>query len=945
MTDLFVAAAATTGDGSRQHPFHDPWLALRAATPGDTVHIAAGTYTGRLERSSWVVDCPELTVLGGYSADFAARTPWRTPTVLAARSALRVATESNMLSGVGDHAGLVLDGLFFDGSGRDDYDDAGGLERASHGDGPLVSLNAERITVRGCVFANASAGAIELGGSGAVFEDNLLINCAGLALLNLRGAPPEAPATVSRNSFLFAHDDTDPPRGSGGDRAAGVRVDGAATIADNVFVACGNAAIACLSDVGQIGVDRNLFFATLRDVVRSRASGAEAEITEEYVGDLDDVGLRSASGNSVGDPQLSGLPTAWLDGYTLDTAATYARPPIPALNALRAAVGLAELPEALDSDAQRPIMRRLSPSEVLAVTITAAQGSHPAEPPVPAPFSEPRPAPAYQAIDWTPLAAADPARSNAPVEVRAGIGVDQNTQLIPALSESHVGVALYRPGSDDSPWWALAPRFGLAHHQTEEATRYSRGLDVESTYLVRGTYRTDVAPDGRQPATIVVDSIAPFIDLTLPTAVRPTGRDWFVRAGAADGDGSREAPWKDLFKALEVAAPGDRILVAEGEYSGRLRSGTWQIPLPDLELLGGWDAEFTTRDPWRHPVRFVLPAETKAKGIFGEPILTVADSAAGLILDGFVFDGSTYNTYTDAGALEAGQSQSATLVDLRGGSGGITVRHCVFMNAANGGVNLSAAFGVFEDNVVVNTSGTAVRLQIPGAGPWIVRSNTALFAADPTGRASTGQSTSGCLLEVSGRGILSVTSNVLAFADSIAIRTGMPGQNVLLEDNVLAANLYGDIYDGGSVLVDAANRDRVLLDAPFGVQSGTRFELPAIPVDPAFAREAVGRLSALAAAMPKDGLDAAAAALGVSIAAAPPEAAPAGDEPASTTGEPSVADLLADLGRAREALEAKDEPAAESGAPLYCPVYPVAAALKLATDAPAGEPGAHAGAI
>ncbi|MEU1973443.1 right-handed parallel beta-helix repeat-containing protein [Microbacterium sp. NPDC019599] len=942
MTDYFVAAGSAVGDGTRQSPFHDPWLALREAAPGDSIHIAAGTYTGRLQRSSWVVDCPDLTVLGGYSSDFSTRSPWSTPTVLSATAGLRVPHEPNLLLGTEDHDGLVLDGLFFDGSGRDEYDDQGVLQHASQGDGALVSLRGERITVRGCVFANGSSGGVELSGDGGVFEDNLVVNCVGLSLLIVRDATPEAPITVSRNTFCFAHDDADPPRGSGADRALGVRVYGAATIADNLFVGCGNAAIACLSDVAQIGVERNLFAVTLRDILRSRVSGAEAEITEEYVHELADVGLRSATGNAVGDPQLTGLPSGWLDSYTADVAATYERPPVDALNGLRKAAGLGELPPAADSDVPRPVMRRLAPAEVLALSVGATQGSHPTEPAAPGPFTERPAAPDYQDIDWTRLAQADPSLAGAPVQVRAGLGNDQNTQIIPELAESHIGVAVYEPGTDDSPWWALAPRHGLVHHQTAEAMRYSRGLDVQALTVLRGTYRTDVAAGGRQPVTIVLDSIAPVTDIAAPEEQHPTGRDWFVRTGA-DGDGTREAPLRDPFQALEKAAEGDRILVAEGEYTGRLRSGAWRIPVRNLTLLGGWDAEFAARDPWRHPVRFVLTPETKAKGIFGIPVLTVEDSAEGLVLDGFVFDGSTYNTYTDAGSLDPAASQSAVLLDLRGGNGGLTVRNCVFANAASGAVQLSAGHGAFENNVVVNTSGTAVRIQVPGPGPWSVQGNTILFAADPTGRASTGQSTSGCLLDMSGQGVIRVTSNVLAFADSIALRATVPGWNLALEGNALAANLYADIFDGRSVLIDAANRDRVFQDAPFGVESGTTFALPAVPVDPTFAKEAVARLSALAAAMPKDSLNAAAAALGVSLAApAGAEATAASADAPAPTAEPSVADLLADLGQARKAFEAADAPEPAPDVPLFCPVYPFAAALRLALDAPTGVPGARA---
>ena len=164
---------------------------------------------------------------------------------------------------------------------------------------------------------------------------------------------------------------------------------------------------------------------------------------------------------------------------------------------------------------------------------------------------------------------------------------------------------------------------------------------------------------------------------------------------------------------------------------------------------------------------------------------------------------------------------------------------------------------------------------------------------------------------------------MLAFADSIAVRATVPDQNLILDGNVLAANLYADIYDGGNVLVDAANRDRTLLDAPFGGQAGTRFELPALPVDPAYAHQAVGRLSALAAAMPKDGLNAAAAALGVSITA-PKADAPATpvEPPPPPANEPSVADLLADLGQREGGVRGEGRAPAAIGCAALLPGLP-----------------------
>jgi len=121
--DWFVAEGSKSGDGSREKPFHDPWAALRCASAGDVIHIAAGTYYGRYDRSSWVIDRPNLEIRGGYSRDFSKRAPWQTPTVFAAYYDYEATRDANLITGHDDHSGLVLDGLFFDASGRNTYGD------------------------------------------------------------------------------------------------------------------------------------------------------------------------------------------------------------------------------------------------------------------------------------------------------------------------------------------------------------------------------------------------------------------------------------------------------------------------------------------------------------------------------------------------------------------------------------------------------------------------------------------------------------------------------------------------------------------------------------------------------------------------------------------------------------------------------------------------------
>jgi hypothetical protein len=122
--DWFVApnpAGLGGGDGTKEKPFHDPYLAFRVAAAGDVIHIAAGTYYGRYDRAAWVIDRPRLTVRGGYDRAFTKRAPWETPTVFAVYKGYEGPLENNMVTGNRDHTGLVLDGLMFDRAGRNNY--------------------------------------------------------------------------------------------------------------------------------------------------------------------------------------------------------------------------------------------------------------------------------------------------------------------------------------------------------------------------------------------------------------------------------------------------------------------------------------------------------------------------------------------------------------------------------------------------------------------------------------------------------------------------------------------------------------------------------------------------------------------------------------------------------------------------------------------------------
>ena len=952
LTDWFVVENAKSGDGSRNKPFHDPWLALRNAAPGDTIHIAAGTYYGQYDRSSWIIDSPRLTIRGGYSRDFITRTPWQTPSVFAFFKGYENVRENNMIGWRGEHAGLMLDGLFFDASGANIYDETlpYGIRSFPRMSGPIASFNADEVTIQNCVFANGGNGGVELSGSGSRFENNLVLNMIGPAMLDLRSAAKVIgkPILVKNNSFCFMHDVGDPP-GAGGDTALGVRIHCPAVLQDNLFVSCGNAAISLFTDPERVSIERNLFFLTPRDVLVSRSQGNTGEITEKSLEELEDIPFKACVDNEVQNPGAGGCKTEWLDACTRNLLATYVKPPFEAANTLRATAGLVAVSAA---DLQKPeskgaLAPHLAIADALSLSFTAKQGANQIE--LAAQLAQQPTASSlvYRSVEWAVMTAPDVAAANARVELRVGLGGEQNSMLLAdAPPDTHMGVKIYQPATDDSPLMVLIPRYTLPARQYRDAMTYSRGLDVESTYLLRGVYRTDVAPTSRQKATLVVESLvlAPLAEVVPP---RPEGRDWFVRAGSKGGDGSRDKPFRDPFQALDKAEGGDVIHVAGGDYFGKLNVGQWRIAIRNLTLLGGYTADFSARDPWENPTRFQLHADEKAKG--GMPpgiILGSDDNSEGLIVDGFIFDGASWNSYKPDKGLDLRSSPLAPLVSFSGGRAPITVRNCVFVNGSSGAVKLACPFGLFENNVVLNTSGDAVTLSAGGLGPWTLRNNTILFACDPTDRAGTGKSSSqGTLLQLNGRAVVHVQSNILAFADNYGVRSSLPQPNVSFDSNALDANLFIHLTDTQYLWADASNWERrVLADSAFASVTGNTLELPELPVDKAFADNALARLRSLPSRIADDQWKAIAARIGASftpavpIAATPPPPPP--EKPAASAAG-SLNSLMSRLGGLDAQRKQAEPPKTVSAGPPYCPALDWKAALALFQSTSETLPGAH----
>jgi hypothetical protein len=970
--DWFVAPDVNEGSGTRQQPFRDPYLALRAAAPGDVIHVAAGVYYGRYDRSSWGVDRPRITIRGGYDRAFTKRTPWQTPSVFAVFPDYEGTRDPNLITGAGDHAGLTLDGLAFDSGGRNLYGDKplSGLRPIANADGPIASFSGPGVVIRNCIFANSATGGVELSGEGSRFENNLIVNVVGIYMLNLREASRgnSQSIVVKSNTFAFAHDTGEPPLGRGGNYGIAIRVNCPASITQNAFYACANFAIRTETKADRISVDLNTFWLDNFDVVGKRAAGDEADIAEKNMEELEDVGLKSCKGNKVADPAMAGIKAPWLDAVSRYMLVNYAHPPIEAISAVRAAGGLAAINPPRSETPRKPAAPAdpfgapkpqpkveenldagaLAPYLAIADCATfhtgiADRGARQEElkvefGPVPAATV----AQAYQPIEWEKFQRGDPTLANQRVELRAGLGFEQNSYVLNDIKDKEfVGLLIHYPGKSDfeTPFVVYVKRGSAVHRQYDRGEKYPAARDVENAYLLRGTCRVDTNV-GRQKASLIIDSIVvapPIFAARLP---RPLGRDWFVRAGASGGDGTRDLPFRDPFQALDKAEGGDFIHIAGGDYFGKLRLGTWKISVRNLTILGGYDAGFTARDPWKNPTRLALAEQQKGKIKHGA-FLESADVSDGLVLDGLIFDGSTSNKYMDNGALDVAASSLQIMVDLRGGPGDIAVRNCLFLNAAGNAISIHSSSGTFENNIVLNTSGWSVAISADGPGPWVIRNNTILFAADWTPNAGTGRSSSaGTLLLLGGRAKATIESNIFGFADNYGMRCTIAQPHVALNNNVFAGNAYCHLTDTQILWAQSGNWARRAGDSDFAAIQGNRFDPPALALDRAWLDKSLTRMFSLPSRFSPDEWKQIAGALGSSVvpavstsAIAPPVA-----KPAAAKKEASLDDLMADLNKLKEETPGKQTATA---GPPYCPAYDWRKALDLASNSPTMTAGAR----
>ena len=181
--------------------------------------------------------------------------------------------------------------------------------------------------------------------------------------------------------------------------------------------------------------------------------------------------------------------------------------------------------------------------------------------------------------------------------------------------------------------------------------------------------------------------------------------------GNNKNDGTKENPLKNIQKAIDMAADGDTINVAEGNYFGILDKGNINVTKP-VTIIGGYSPDFSKRDVLKH-LTMVQPTHESNGTASGQGTMQIQFKKAGteVVIDGLIFDRGNTIAYSPKGEGQPEGVESAMMQPIgTGGLGGadlktadvktkqtstlyldniscdLAIRNCAFLNSPYYGV-------------------------------------------------------------------------------------------------------------------------------------------------------------------------------------------------------------------------------------------------------------------
>ncbi|MFN0138250.1 MAG: right-handed parallel beta-helix repeat-containing protein [Phycisphaerae bacterium] len=827
--DWFVSAGSS-GDGSQAAPFGDPWEALEKCEAGDAIHIAEGKYFGRLGVGMWEIPFDGVQLLGGYSGDFGERNPWTHPSQLLWDKASK--NRPNQARVLARGKDVVVDGIVVDMRDQNEYvDEQQSGRKDRHVEETAISLNHPG-TVRNCVIVNACQECV-VTPCGSTIENNLFLNALIFAVkVNANLGDLKAVTGIRNNTILFTWDNKTPGKGAYRGSAIHLGQQVNADITGNILANNDNAAVFTNGALDRTSITKNAFAMNLFANLLTGEDGVKAVVDDQTMELLEEVGLKAIDGNQVVAHELP-LDAAWLDLYSKRTASQQGKVVMDDWNKLRQLAGLPLMGTGykVATGVAPPYDFGKALQLVVGRKATPAAGARVVA--LPVSFKSAGPAVAaktYEKSEVQTWHRSPDGVNRKALEMLVALGGGANISGLPAglKPDDHGGQKLYDV-EGQSAWVTGFYRKGSNVERVinQDSGWYQGTGKPTRLHVVRGTAYTTT---GHPKAGFVIDSIERYEPSAAAIAdaaagKRPTGRDWFVRAGNMGGDGSKDKPFRDPFQALEKCQSGDTIHVAEGEYHGKLKGGRWKIELPYIALLGGYDANFTERAPWAHPTRLLCPPDFK--GTRGGVTLEGDGDFTGTIVDGFIFDKRTNNNYdADKNLVDQHTDHS---VQLRLERPECVVRNCIFVNGGEDGIQVANGMMV-ENNLFMNHMGRAITIRSGHTTtPILLRNNTILFNWERAGRFGAGRGYGGEGIVVESQVRATITNNIIQFSDNNAIRFNADAKDVRITDNVFAHNLWAIIYSTESIIDDATFSQ--LGDFGFAGSNGNRLLVPGIPLD------------------------------------------------------------------------------------------------------------------
>ncbi len=201
-----------------------------------------------------------------------------------------------------------------------------------------------------------------------------------------------------------------------------------------------------------------------------------------------------------------------------------------------------------------------------------------------------------------------------------------------------------------------------------------------------------------------------------------------INNGNNRNDGSKDAPFKNIDKAINVAQAGAEIRIAGGVYFGTMNVGYIESYKP-VKLYGSFDENFSKQNIVAHPT-LIQPDNASAK-TSRKALLKFTKDVAGTVIDHIIFDSGERNAYSsndgvvegvDGGRLLLPTEKLANMNSTVGEpllqfvsattGGDVTVQNCVFLNGASFAVQAGHRSGKFtvQNNVFVANKMAAVEI-------------------------------------------------------------------------------------------------------------------------------------------------------------------------------------------------------------------------------------------